>query len=89
MLAQRRGCPQHSAAIAEELLAFAREDEAPAHAVEELESQLGFELADLARERRLRRAQANGGFGDSALLGDGDEGSELPEVHAAVYADRA
>jgi len=46
-------------------------------AVEQLEADLSFQLADLERQRRLRKVQPRGGAGETPLLHNHDEGAKL------------
>jgi hypothetical protein len=50
-------------------------------AVEENGPEVVFHFLDGATERGLGDAQAGSGFGEAEFFGDGDEVSELPEVH--------
>lgn len=50
-------------------------------AAEQRRADLGLQLADLDRERRLRHAQPLGGLADAACLGDGDEIAEPTKIH--------
>lgn len=54
---QRTGAVEKAVAIAEELLAFAREHDPPSDAVEELDAELVLETGNMARERWLRHVQ--------------------------------
>ena len=56
-LADCLGVIQQSAAIDEQLLAFAGQDKPAPHAVEELEPELVLQFADLPRQRGLGNAQ--------------------------------
>ena len=52
---------------------------APPH--EELDAELGFELAHVLGDVRLHGVEAVGGGGEAALFGHGQEGLELANVH--------
>jgi hypothetical protein len=51
---------------------------------EQRDAELVFELADLARERRLREVQALGGACEVPLFRDGDESPEMSKVHEPI-----
>jgi hypothetical protein len=53
---------------------------APAH--QQLDAQMLLELLDAARQRRLGDADALGGLGDRAALGDGQEGAQQGQIHS-------
>ena len=88
-LADRAGVAQQTTAIAEQLLALASQYEAASHTIEEPETELLLEIADLPGEGRLSDAQVHRRPGDSAQLGHGDEGSRVPQVHGSPYATPA
>jgi hypothetical protein len=77
-LAERAGVAQQSAAVAQQLFAFARQHQAPSHTIEELETELLLQVAELPGERGLSRVQARRGGGDSAQLRHDDEGARVP-----------
>ena len=81
LLADCAGVVQETSAMAEQLLAFAGQEEAAPDTIEKLETELLLEIADLARQGRLGNAQAQRRLGDGAELGHGDEGSRVPQVH--------
>ena len=66
-----------------ERLPRGRDLDAPLRAMEERESQLLLELADLLAERRLRDAEAAGGAPEVQLLRHGEEVAQVAELHAA------
>jgi hypothetical protein len=68
----------------EEHLAGGRELDAAGRAVQQRHAELGLEPADLLRERRLGDVQALGGAAEVALLGDGDEVTEVSELQDAA-----
>jgi hypothetical protein len=80
-LADRAGMGEQAAAIAEQLLAARREQEASSGSLEQLEAQLLLEPPDLPRQRRLGDVEHLRRLRDGAVLGDGDEGFQAPEVH--------
>src|SRR5271156_3146283 len=89
-LAERADCAKDGAAIAEQLLALAGQNQTAPNAVEQPEPELFLELLDLAGECGLGDAQPQRRLRDSALLGNGDEGSQVPKVHGwRVYARSA
>jgi len=49
--------------------------------VEQGGAQLSFEVAHAGRDGGLHDVQPVGGAGEAALLGDGDEGGQLPQLH--------
>ena len=78
-----RGIVQETAAFAEQLLACARQDKTASDAIEKVEAQFLFEIADLPGQCRLGGVQAQRRFGDCAQFRHSHKGSELPQVHAA------
>jgi len=54
---------------------------AAANAVEQPHAKLGFQRLDLARGRGLAQMQPPSGAGETAGVGDGDQGLQLPKVH--------
>jgi hypothetical protein len=58
------------------------QQQAAPHALEQLEAQVGFKAADLARECRLRDVQLLRGFRYRAEVGDRGKRGEMLEVHA-------
>lgn len=74
------------AGVLEEAFAGGEEGHAARGAEEETHAELVFEAFDLAREGRLRDAEALGGAADVPLFGDGDEVAELREAHAGGVA---
>src|SRR5262249_7187714 len=81
LFGERSSIAQKVTAVPEQLLAFATEYEATADAIEQLETQLPFEVADLPRQCRLCDAQTQRRLGNSPLFGDRDERPQVPEVH--------
>ena len=55
-------------------------------ALEERETEVGFELPDLLTERRLGNVKAVGGPSEVQFLGHGDEGIEAPQVRQLTHA---
>jgi hypothetical protein len=51
---------------------------------EERHAQLGFELANLPGERRLRDVETLGGSREVSFVGDGDECAQMSKVHGAI-----
>ena len=49
--------------------------------VDEGDAQLALEAGDVGRDVRLHGVQGPGGGREAAVVGDGDEGGELSEVH--------
>jgi hypothetical protein len=89
-LAERLDCAKDGAAIAEQLLALAGQDQAAANAIEQLKPELVLELLDLAGQCGLGDSEAQRCLRDSPLLGNGDEGSQVPKIHGwRVYARSA
>ena len=65
----------------EEGLAGGRQLDPPARPIEEREAELGLEGLDLPAQRRLRDVRRARGAPEMALLGDGDEVAQVPELH--------
>lgn len=82
MLADRAGIVQETAAFAEQLLACARQDKAASDAIEKIEAQFLFEIADLSGQSGLGGVQAQRRLGYGAQFRHSHKGSELPQVHA-------
>jgi hypothetical protein len=55
--------------------------ERPAGAVDEGGAQLALEPGDVGRHVGLHGVERTGGGGEAAVLGDGEQGVELAEVH--------
>jgi hypothetical protein len=68
--------------VPQQSLAFARQHQPAAHAVEEPHAELLLEIMDLARQRRLGDAQLQRRLRHRALLDDADEGAQAAQVHA-------
>src|SRR5205085_378859 len=81
-LCERTNGPEDGAAIAEQALTLAGEDQPAANTIEQPDPKLGFQVSDLARECRLRDAQAKRCLRDGPLLGDGDKCSKVAQIHA-------
>ena len=58
-------------------------------AVEQRRAELLLELAHAGRDGRLDDVQPVSSAGEAALLGDRDEGGELPQLHAAKLSPNA
>src|SRR6185503_11876602 len=80
---------EQRAAIAKHLLAFACQHETAADPVEQLQTELLLERADLPRQCGLRDPQAQRRLGDGAELGNGNEGSRVAQVHTPIYVEPA
>jgi hypothetical protein len=73
-----------------QLLAFAGQHQASANAIKQSDTELVFQILDLARERGLRDSEADSRLGDGALLGDSNERSQMAQVHGSqAYAGSA
>jgi hypothetical protein len=77
--ARRAG--QDVARVIQEANARGGERHAAAVALEQPHAELVLQRPHLLRHARLRQVQLLGGAAEVQLLGDGDEGSELPELH--------
>jgi hypothetical protein len=64
------------------------ERNAALRAVEQLDAELLFEIADLLADRPLRDVQAFGSRAEAQLLGDGDEVPEVPKFHGGPPVTR-
>jgi hypothetical protein len=80
-LPERLRLGQDVAAVSQQVFALRRELDAAPDPVEELHSQIGFQVTDLAGEGRLADVDLLGGLRHAALLGDADEIAEMPELH--------
>jgi hypothetical protein len=72
---------QYAATVREELLAFCCQDQAAPNAVKQSEAQFLLKIAELPRQGRLPYTQEQRGFQHRAQLGDGNKGSQAPQVH--------
>jgi hypothetical protein len=82
-----RGC--YRARGVEERQTIARQFGARAIPCEQRDAQLIFELANLARQRRLREMKAMSRACERAFFGDGDEGLKVSKVHALILPSAA
>src|SRR6185437_7244295 len=89
VLAQLARVVEQPTRFREEALARAREMQAPRQPVEQRDTELVLERADLARQRRLRGVQRLGCMGDGPQLRHRYESPQLPKVHRASYAETA
>jgi hypothetical protein len=81
---------QDLAGVSEERTARGRQLDAALRPVEEHDSELLLELADLLAQRRLRDPHPRGRAAEVQLLRDGDEVAEVAELHpAAVIHDES
>src|SRR5262245_4292964 len=78
---EHSGLAQEHAALIEQLLTFAGQDQATPHTIEKLETELLLDRADLTGQSRLGSSQAQCRLGDGAELGHGDEGSRVSQLH--------
>ena len=83
-LAEQLDFGQQAPAAPKQVFALRRELNAATDPIEQRHSQLGFQRVDLPRERRLTQVQAGGRTRKAAGVGDGGEGAQMPEVHAAM-----
>src|SRR5262249_20082414 len=74
----------HAATIREKLLAFCGQHEPAPDPVEQPEPQLLLKVSDLSRQCRLPNAQAQRGFRYGAEFGDGNKGSQTPQIHHSI-----
>ena len=81
-LAERVHRAQDVAAIGEQSLAFAGQDQPSANAIEQPDSELCLEIIDLAGQCGLRDSQAKRRLRDRSLFGNGDERSQVSQIHA-------
>src|ERR1700741_1651400 len=72
---------QRPAAAREQHLAGSRDRDTARAAFEQGTAQFVFEFLDVAAERRLGDVQRARGGGKAATLGDGNEITDLPQVH--------
>jgi len=70
--------------VFEEQLAGSTQSDTARQAVEQLEAQLGFQVLDLRRKRRLRDVQALCCAPVVLLLADGHEISQVPQFHIDI-----
>jgi hypothetical protein len=80
------GVVQQTAAIAQQLLALPGQQQPAADTIEQLETQLLLQIADLPRQGGLGNAQAQRRLGDGTELRHSDEGPRAPQVHVNPYA---
>ena len=84
-LAERADRAQHGAAIPQQLLALAGQHQPATDAIEQPHAEFRLEVADLARQRRLRNAQAQRRPGDGSLFGNGDERPQVAQIHGRHF----
>jgi hypothetical protein len=75
------GPGQHVSTPFQELLTFGGEPDSATDAVEEADAELGLEVADLSRERRLADVDPKRGLRHARRFGDADEVPEMPQLH--------
>jgi putative oxidoreductase len=75
--------------IDEERFARFREANTVCAAVEEVDADLGLQVANLPTQRRLRDVEACGRSGKRFFFGDGDEVTNVPKLHSPIIAVRA
>jgi len=88
VLGQLLGARQHLTAPAQEAFALTREAHPAPVALEEPDAQLRLEIVNLSPQGRLRDAQASGRPGERARLRDGDEVTEVSELHGGLLPAR-
>ena len=76
-------------AVAQQLFAFTRQDQAAADPIEKLQAKLLLQGTDLARQSRLGNAQSDRRFGDGAEFGHSHKGACVFQVHTFSYAELA
>jgi hypothetical protein len=81
-LAERVHRAQDVAAIGEQSIAFAGQDQPFANAIEQPESKLDLEIIDLAGQGGLSDSQAKRRLRDGSLLGNRDKRSHVAQIHA-------
>ena len=81
-LAERVHRAQDVAAIGEQSLAFAAQDQPSAHAIEQPHAKLDLEIIDLAGQRGLGDSQAKRSLRDRPLLSNSHKRSHMPQIHA-------
>ena len=81
--AKRAHLTQHSATIAEQLLASGSQEKPAADTVKKFETAFVFEIADLTRQGRLADTQTQCRLRNRAQVGYRDEGPQAFEVHPA------
>jgi hypothetical protein len=76
----------------EDVLGLLAEDEAcgsefdgAASALEELNTEIGFEGLDLRAQRGLGEMEASRGLDEAEQVGDGAEGTEVSELHGSCW----
>jgi hypothetical protein len=81
LLGDGAGMVEQGAALDEDLLAPAREEEPSPDTVEELEAEIVLEVGDLARQRGLGDMKSLCCLGDRAYVGHRDECANVAQVH--------
>jgi len=72
---------EHLSGLDQECLPDACQRGGPGGPLEQLQAELFLELTDRVAQRRLRDQQSLGGPGEVRRLGDGDERSQVPQLH--------
>jgi hypothetical protein len=80
-LSEHGGIRQELAAAPEQVFAFRRELDPSPDAVEQRNAQLGLQCMDLSRGGRLTQIEAPGCPVNSTGIHDGDEGTQVAQVH--------
>src|SRR5262249_36839800 len=81
-VAERVGFGHDLAPALKQVFTFRRQPDAATDAVEQEHTQFGFQDLDLSGSSRLAQVGPRGRWGDTASVGDGEEGAQLMEVHA-------
>jgi hypothetical protein len=74
----------HAATIRKKLLAFCSQGETASDPVKQPEPQLLLKITELSRKRRLPDTQAQRGLRYRAEFGDGNKGSQTPQIHCSI-----
>ena len=79
---ERVGFGHDPAPAPKQVFTFRRQPDTAADAVEQEHTQFGFQDLDLSGSRRLAQVEPRRCSGDTAGIGNGEEGAQLMEVHA-------
>jgi len=81
-VAERLGFRQDLAAAPKQVFTFRRQPDAATDPVEQEHTQFGFQDLDLSGSSGLAQVEPHRCSGDTASVGNGEEGAQLMEVHA-------
>src|SRR5262245_55711156 len=88
-LAERVGFRQQAATAPQQVFTLRRQLDAATDAVEQWHAQFGFERVNLPGKRRLAEIHSIGSAGETAGIGNADEGAQVAKIHVEYDNDFA